>query len=69
MKGSLYKEKRKRGAVWAFRYRDGEVNRKEQLGTVAELTLKQAREKADAIAKGMEREASATYHGRPYRTL
>jgi integrase len=54
MTGSLYKEKRKHSAVWVFRYRDEGVNRKEQLGTVAELTLKQAREKAEAIAKGME---------------
>jgi integrase len=54
MTGSLYKERRKHSAVWVFRYRDGEVNRKEQLGTVAELTLRQAREKAEAIANGME---------------
>jgi hypothetical protein len=54
MTGSLYKEKRKHSAVWVFRYRDEGVNRKEQLGTVGELTLKQAREKAEAIANGME---------------
>lgn len=39
--GCLYREKRKAGpSVWVFRYRDGQHNRKEQLGTVEELPNK-----------------------------
>ena len=41
--GCLFKEKRKRGpAVWVFRYRDGDSNRKEQVGTVEEFTTRKA---------------------------
>jgi hypothetical protein len=37
-KGCLYREKRKAGPdVWVFRFRDGDANRKEQLGTVEQL--------------------------------
>jgi len=33
--GCLYREKRKAGPdVWLFRYRDGQSNRKEIIGTV-----------------------------------
>lgn len=45
--GSLFKEKRKRGAdVWVFRYRDGEVNRKEIVGTVEQFRTKSEAQKA-----------------------
>jgi integrase len=45
--GCLLKEKRKRGpAVWVFRYRDGDSNRKEQIGTVEEFTTRTAAMKA-----------------------
>jgi len=43
--GCLYREKRKAGpAVWVFRYRDGQHNRKEHIGTV-----EQFRTKSDAL--------------------
>ncbi|MGB7136647.1 MAG: site-specific integrase [Acidobacteriaceae bacterium] len=39
--GCLYREKRKAGSdVWVFRYRDGQHNRKELIGTVEEFTNK-----------------------------
>ena len=39
--GCLYREKRKAGSdVWVFRYRDGQHNRKEQIGTVEEFLTK-----------------------------
>jgi integrase len=39
--GCLYREKRKAGPdVWVFRYRDGETNRKEQVGTVEQFPTK-----------------------------
>jgi len=39
--GCLYREKRKTGSnVWVFRYRDGQHNRKEQIGTVGQLPTK-----------------------------
>jgi integrase len=45
--GSLFKEKRKTGPdVWAFRYRDGQVNRKEIIGTVEQFETKSAAQKA-----------------------
>ena len=45
--GSLFKEKRKTGPdVWAFRYRDGQVNRKEIIGTVEQFATKSAAKKA-----------------------
>jgi len=41
--GCLYREKRKAGPdVWVFRYRDGQRNRKEQIGTVEEFQTKSA---------------------------
>jgi integrase len=41
--GCLYREKRKAGPdVWVFRYRDGQTNRKEQVGTVEEFTTRKA---------------------------
>ena len=39
--GCLYREKRKAGSgVWVFRYRDGQHNRKELIGTVEEFPNK-----------------------------
>src|SRR5438552_13928901 len=36
--GCLYREKRKAGLdVWVFRYREGQTNRKEQIGTVEQF--------------------------------
>src|SRR2546422_8546681 len=41
--GCLYREKRKAGPdVWVFRYRDGQSNRKEQIGTVEQFPTKSA---------------------------
>src|ERR1700722_12275937 len=40
-RGCLYREKRKAGSdVWVFRYRDGQSNRKEQVGTVEQFPTK-----------------------------
>jgi integrase len=45
--GCLYREKRRTGpAVWVFRYRDGQSNRKEQVGTVEDFPSKSAAMKA-----------------------
>lgn len=45
--GCLLKEKRKAGTdVWVFRYRDGQVNRKEIIGTVEQFPTKSAARKA-----------------------
>src|SRR5215470_13977049 len=45
--GCLYREKRKVGPdVWVFRYRDGQVNRKEQIGTVEQYPTRKAAMKA-----------------------
>ena len=45
--GCLLKEKRKAGPdVWVFRYRDGQVNRKEIIGTVEQFPTKSAARKA-----------------------
>ena len=35
--GCLYREKRKGPDVWVFRFRDGQINRKEQVGTVEQF--------------------------------
>ena len=41
--GCLYKEKRKSSPdVWVFRFRDGQANRKEQIGTVEQFTTRKA---------------------------
>jgi integrase len=43
----LYREKRKAGPdVWVFRFRDGQVNRKEKVGTVEQFSNKSAAMKA-----------------------
>src|SRR4051812_5167965 len=45
--GCLYREKRKCGpAVWAFRYRDGQNNRKQIIGTVEQFPSRKAALKA-----------------------
>jgi integrase len=45
--GCLYREKRKAGPdVWVFRFRDGQANRKEQIGTVEQFPNKSAAMKA-----------------------
>ena len=45
--GCLYRESRKAGPdVWVFRYRDGQSNRKEQIGTVEQFPTKSAARKA-----------------------
>jgi hypothetical protein len=45
--GCLYREKRKAGPeVWVFRWRDGQTNRKEQIGTVEQFPTKSAARKA-----------------------
>jgi len=41
--GCLYREKRKAGPdVWAFRYREGQHNRKEIIGTVEKYPSRKA---------------------------
>ena len=41
--GCLYRESRKAGPdVWVFRYRDGQANRKEMIGTVEQFTTRKA---------------------------
>jgi hypothetical protein len=45
--GCLYREKRKAGPnIWVFRFRDGETNRKERIGTVDEFPTRSAAMKA-----------------------
>jgi len=63
--GCLYRERRKAGPdVWVFRYRDGERNRKEQIGTVEQLPRK-----SDAL-KGCESlRANLNRHARLLRTF
>ena len=39
--GCLYRERRKSGSdLWVFRWRDGEHNRKQQIGTVEQFATK-----------------------------
>jgi integrase len=41
--GCLYRERRKSGSdVWVFRWRDGQANRKEQIGTLEQFPTKKA---------------------------
>jgi integrase len=45
--GCLYREKRQTGPdVWVFRYRDGQTNRKEQIGSVEQFPSRKAAMKA-----------------------
>ena len=63
--GCLYREKRNNGPdVWVFRYRDGEVNRKEQIGTVEEHPTKR-----EALKACEERRAKINRETRCPRTL
>ena len=56
--GCLYREKRKAGPdVWVFRYRDGQSNRKEQIGTVEQFPTKSAARKAcESLRANINRE-------------
>jgi integrase len=48
--GCLYREKRKaRPDVWVFRYRDGQRNRKQIIGTVEKLTRKAAMQACESL--------------------
>src|SRR5262249_32498145 len=50
--GCLYREKRKAGPdVWVFRYRDGEHNRKEKIGTVEQFPNRKAAMKACEVLR------------------
>jgi hypothetical protein len=57
--GCLFKEKRKAGPdVWAFRYRDGQVNRKEIIGTMEQFPTKSAARKAcESLRVNINKEA------------
>ncbi len=57
--GCLFKEKRKAGPdVWAFRYRDGQANRKEIIGTVEQFRTKSEAQKAcESLRVNVNREA------------
>lgn len=57
--GCLLKEKRKTGPdVWVFRWRDGQVNRKEQIGTVEQFTTRKAAMQAcELLRVNVNREA------------
>ncbi len=57
-KGCLIREKRKASPdVWVFRWRDGQVNRKEIVGTVEQLKTKSAAQKAcEALRRNANRE-------------
>jgi integrase len=50
--GCLYPERRKTGPdVWVFRFRDGQTNRKEQVGTVEEFTTRKAAMQASELLR------------------
>jgi integrase len=57
--GCLFKEKRKSGPdVWVFRYRDGQANKKEQIGTVEQFKTKSdARKACEALRTNINRDA------------
>jgi len=57
--GCLYREKRKAGPdVWVFRFREGQVNRKEKVGTVEQFPSKTAARKAcELLRANINREA------------
>ena len=55
--GCLYREKRKAGSdVWAFRYRDGQSNRKQIIATVDKLTRKAAMQSCELLRANINRE-------------
>jgi len=57
--GCLYREKRRTGpTVWVFRYRDGQRNRKEQLGTVEQFpTRSDALKACETLRRNINRDA------------
>jgi integrase len=64
--GCLYREKRRTGpTVWVFRYRDGDVNRKEQVGTVEEYPSRSKAMEACEELRGKINRAIST----PRRTM
>jgi integrase len=58
-KGCLYREKRKASPeAWVFRWRDGQVNRKEIVGTVEQFKTKSAAQKAcESLRNNANRES------------
>ena len=58
-RGCLYREKRKAGPTeWVFRFREGQRNRKEQIGTVEQFPTKSAAMKAcELLRANINREA------------
>jgi len=56
--GCLYREKRKGPDVWVFRFRDGQTNRKEQVGTVEKFpTRKAAMKGCELLRANINKEA------------
>jgi len=53
--GCLYREKRKHGDVWVLRFRDGQVNRKQIIGTVERYTKKEAMQLCEPIRAKINR--------------
>jgi integrase len=63
--GCLYRESRKAGPdVWVFRYRNGQTNRKEKIGTVEQFSTRKAAMKACESLR-----ANANRETRPPRTM
>lgn len=59
--GCLYREKRKTGPeVWVFRYRDGQSNRKQQIGTVEQFANRKAAMKACELLRAKINRESKT---------
>ncbi len=59
--GCLYREKRKAGPdVWVFRFRDGQINRKEKVGTVKQFaTRRAAMQAAEPLRANVNKETRA----------
>ena len=49
--GCLFREKRKGPDVWVFRFRDGQINRKEIIGTVEQFPTKSKALKASELLR------------------
>jgi len=62
--GCLYREKRKGPDVWVFRFRDGQTNRKEQVGTVEKFPTRKAAMKGCELLR-----ANINKEGRSPRTV
>ena len=62
-RGSLYREKRMTGPdIWVFRWRDGTVNRKQQIGTVEQFPTKTKALKAcELLRADINREARSPH--------